>query len=86
MRNDLATNPLSREFVVLKRGWLYNSGGENFLAYHYDDHPELDGTLQILQNLGLIRDATRTNVKRFRFMEELVDYLTATNPGPPRTS
>jgi len=86
MRNDIATNPLSREFVVLKRGWSYNSGGEHFLAYHYDDHPELDGMLQILQNLGLIRDVTRTNVKRFRFMEELVDYLTATNPSAPHTS
>jgi hypothetical protein len=84
MRNDLATNPLTREFVVLKRAWVYNSGGEDVTAYFYDEHPQLDGMLQVLQNLGLIRDVTRTNVKRFRFTEELVDYLTATNPGPPR--
>ena len=84
MRNDLATNPLTREFVVLKRAGAYNSGGEDFTAYLYDEHPQLDGMLQVLQNLGLIRDVTRTNVKRFRFTEELVDYLTATNPGPPR--
>jgi len=84
MRNDLPTNPLTREFVVLKRAWAYNSGGEDVTAYFYDEHPQLDGMLQVLQNLGLIRDVTRTNVKRFRFTEELVDYLTATNPGPPR--
>lgn len=78
MRNDLAANPLRREFVVLKRGWSYNSGGEDFTAYLYEEHPQLDGKLQILHNLGLIRDVTRTNVKRFRFMEEFVDYLGAT--------
>jgi hypothetical protein len=78
MRIDLAANPLRREFVVLKKGWSYNSGGEDFTAYFYEEHPQLDGMLQILQNLGLIGDVTRTNVKRFRFMEELVDYLGAT--------
>ena len=83
MRNDLAEKPLSREFVILRRAWSYWPGG-NELAYFEDDHPQLDSKLQILQNLGLVRETTFTNVKRFRFAEEFADYLTATNPGPSR--
>jgi len=62
--------------VVLKRGWSFNSGGQDILAYYFDDHPELENQLQVLENLLLIRDVTRTNVKRYRFMEAFVDYLT----------
>jgi hypothetical protein len=29
-----------------------------------------------MENVGLVRDITHTNVKRFRMSEELVDYLT----------
>ena len=40
--------------------------------------------MRILENLGLVQDITYNNVKRFVFTEELVDYLTATNPAPRR--
>lgn len=76
MRKDLSEFPARREFVVLKRGWSFNSGGQDILAYYFDDHPELENQLQVLENLLLIRDVTRTNVKRYRFMEAFVDYLT----------
>ncbi len=74
MREDLRNHPTSREFVVLKLAWVYNSGG-TYLAYYLDDHEDLEGKLQVLANLGLVREITYNNVRRFLFEEELVDYL-----------
>lgn len=77
MREDLRSNPTSREFVVLKRTWIYNSSGP-YLTYYLDEHDDLYGKLEILANLGLVREITFNNVRRFVFEEDLVDYLTAT--------
>lgn len=74
MREDLQNNPTTREFVVLKRGWVYNSHG-HYLAYYLDEHEDLQGKLQVLANLGLIREITHNNVRRFLFQEDFVDYL-----------
>ena len=75
MRDDLLNNPTAREFVILKRSWGYNSPGP-YLAYYLDDHEDLGGKLQVLGNLGFVRDITYNNVRRFLFQEEFVDYLT----------
>lgn len=77
MRADLLGNPTTREFVILKRGWVYNHDG-HYLAYYLDEHENLEGKLQVLANLGLIREITHNNVRRFVFGEELVDYLLGT--------
>lgn len=74
MRKDLVENPFRREFVVLRRAWSYWAKG-NELFYFYDDHPELDGKLQVLENLGLIREITYNNTKRFILNEEFVEWL-----------
>ncbi len=74
MRKDLTENPLSREFVVLKKGWSYWGSGHE-LAYYFEDHPELESKLHILLNYGLIQDVTRTNVSRYVIGEELARYL-----------
>ncbi|MFH1235430.1 MAG: toll/interleukin-1 receptor domain-containing protein [Parcubacteria group bacterium] len=75
MREDLRKNPTTREFVVLKRGWIYNSQGP-YLAYYFDEHEDLEGKLQVLENLGFVREITYNNVRRFVFEERFVDYLT----------
>ena len=77
MREDSRNNPTTREFVVLKRGWIYNSRGP-YLAYYLDEHEDLEGKLQVLANLGCIQEITYNNVRRFFFQEEFVDYLAAT--------
>jgi hypothetical protein len=74
MREDLTKYPLRREFVLLKKTWSYWAGG-NELFYFYDDHPELDSLVQILENLGLIREITYNNTKRFIITEHFADYL-----------
>lgn len=74
MRKDLADHPVSREFVILKKSWSYWGKGQE-LVYYYEDHPQLDSKLRVLQNHGLIRDMTYTNVARYIITEELASYL-----------
>ncbi len=74
IRKDLKSDPLGREFVILKKSWSYWPKG-NELVYYFDDHPGLENKLLILQNHGFIRDITYNNVKRFIFSEDFVDYL-----------
>lgn len=76
MRKDLSDYPLSREFVLLKKGWSYWPHGHE-LSYYYEDHPELDNKVRILQNIGLITDVTYNNVSRYIMNEEFVRYLGA---------
>jgi hypothetical protein len=74
IRTDLAAQPLSREFVLLKKAWSYWPGG-NELSYFYEDHPELDNKLRILQNYGLVQEITFNEVKRYIFTEGFVRYF-----------
>jgi len=75
MRKDLTSNPLSREFVILKKSWVY--GGKGYeLVYYFDDHSDLENKLLILQNYGLIQDITYNNTTRYIITEELASYLT----------
>jgi hypothetical protein len=77
MRTDLKASPLVREFVLLGKGWVFNSDPNNpVFHYYFDDHPNLKSKLSILQHYGLIKDTTFNNVDRFRFTEEFVNYLT----------
>ncbi|HYT42332.1 MAG TPA: hypothetical protein VEP90_08290, partial [Methylomirabilota bacterium] len=75
MQQDLLQYPLRREFVLLQRSWTYNGAGHE-LCYFYDDYNDLEGMISILCNYNLVRDITFNNVKRYLFLEELVDYLT----------
>lgn len=74
MKQDLKDHPLYREFVLLKRSWGYWSKGIE-LVYYYDDYPELDNKVRIIENLGFINDITYNNTKRYVMSEEFVDYL-----------
>jgi len=76
MRRDLASHPLCREFVVMKKNNGYWAKG-NELFYFYDDHPELDNKLRILESLELVRDITYNNATRFLMTERLAEYLRA---------
>jgi len=76
MRKDLSDRPLSREFVILKRIWVYVGRGHE-LRYYFDDHPELENKLRILQNFGLIRDIAHNSTGRYIFTEAFVRYLGA---------
>lgn len=75
VRQDLSRYPLRREFVLLQRSWAYWAAGHE-LCYYYDDYTDLEGMVTILYNYNLVREITFNEVKRYVFLEELVDYLT----------
>ncbi len=76
MRQDVSAHPLAREFVVIKRNWVYLAKG-NELVYYYDDHPDLDDKLRILENERLVQDITYNKAKRYVLTERLAEYLGA---------
>ena len=74
MRQDLADNPRVRECILMGQG-VYNGDGNLLFMYYYAEHPDLDSQFQILENYGLVRNVTRTNVTRYRISEDLAQYL-----------
>jgi hypothetical protein len=76
MRKDLKDpkNNLMRNFYLLKRSEKLNTN-DHYLAYHYEDYKDLDDQILLLQDNALITDITEMNVKKYRFNEELVEYL-----------
>lgn len=84
LRSDLLQSPYRREFVILSKEWSYWTKGDEFL-YYFEEHSELKGKLQILQNHNLVREITYNNVERFILSEECVEYLTSYNSKPPHS-
>jgi hypothetical protein len=76
MRLDLKEQPFARNLVILKKTWSYWNDGST-LEYYFEAHENLDQKMGVLENLGLIRDITFNNVKRYKLTEELADYLLA---------
>jgi len=74
MKEDLAKYPLCREFVLLKKKWVYPGFGHE-LRYFYEDHPDLRNKIRILENYNLVKDITYTGVDRFTITEKLAEYL-----------
>jgi hypothetical protein len=76
IRKDLAVNPLIRKCVPLKKIWSHWATGNEFM-YYYEDHPDLDSKLSILENYNLIPDITPAgnNAKHYKFSEAFVRYF-----------
>lgn len=76
MREDIANHPTTREFIIMMRAWQYvQTPGTQILVYYIDAHEDLEGKLQVLMSMGLVREITYNNVRRFVFEEAFVDYL-----------
>jgi hypothetical protein len=77
MRTDITNNPLMREFILKPKNAIYNGSPDRpVLVYHFEEHDNLRGMMQVLENHGLIRDITFNDVKRYVMEERLVSYLT----------
>jgi hypothetical protein len=74
IRADLADHRLFREFVLLEKGSVYNHR-ENYLVYYFEDHPELENQVRILENHGFVKNTKYNNVARYVMSEELAEYL-----------
>jgi hypothetical protein len=75
MRDDLQQNPLTREFILLERGWLYNPGRTPFFAYYFDEHDQLLAVMTIMEHAGAIYSVKYNDVDRYNFSEEFVSFL-----------
>jgi len=75
MKNDLSEQPLKREFVLLRKKWMYWASG-NELVYYFEEHADLKSKIRILENFGLVYDISFNKVDRYNITEELADYLT----------
>ena len=75
MRADLKKTPLHREFIIMPKNAIYNSGGRSILAYYYEDHDDLANKVVVLASSGAVTDITYNNVDRYLISESLVNYL-----------
>lgn len=75
MRDDLTKEPLVRQFILLRKGLMYNGGEMPIFVYHYDDHEYLAGVMTIMEHAGAIYDVDFNDVPRFQFTEDYVRFL-----------
>jgi hypothetical protein len=73
--DDIKNNPLLRELILLKKGWIYNRGDRKLLVYYYEDHENLEEKLILLENNGLIENITYNNTQRYILTEDFVEIL-----------
>lgn len=75
MRQDLNGNPLVRQFVLLRKGVLYNYGNTPSFTYFFEDHEYLKSIMTIMIHGDAIYNVTTSNVDRYNFTEEFVSFL-----------
>lgn len=75
MRGDLIDAPLVREFILLNKGVIYNSGATPYFVYYYEDHDFLPSIITIMEHTGAVYDITFNNVPRYNFKESFVSFL-----------
>lgn len=75
MSDDLIKDPLKREFVVLPNKDVCYWGTDTEFVYYADEHFQLQDKINVLKNNNLIFDITSTNVNRYQFDEDFVDWL-----------
>jgi hypothetical protein len=79
IKTDIENNPLFREFILLKKGTVYNSRRKDYFVYYYDEHEDLDAKILLLENNELVKDITYNNTKRFVINERFVKILKSIN-------
>lgn len=64
-------------FVIERRSIAMGRSSKPRFAYYVEDHLQLHGQLEILENRGYIIDVTPGNTPVFRMTEEFVDLVRA---------
>jgi hypothetical protein len=76
MRDDIASAPFIREFIIGSKKWSYNGDPQNpIFSYFFEDHDNLKPMLKVMQNHYAIIDTTHNNTDRFEFTEDFAEYL-----------
>jgi hypothetical protein len=76
MKKDLTTpeTHLLREFFLSSHKWPLNLQNKN-LIYYFEDHPDLQAKVQILENNGYVLDVTPSNTKKYRMTEDFARLI-----------
>ena len=72
MREDLKAHPTARESILMDRRSKYNGSG--VLMYYYNDHDNLDSKIQVLANMGLVRNMTYGHLEKSQPPLHLSEY------------
>ena len=78
MKKDLSNpeNAFVREFVIKKKSTTFIWGGESGFEYYTEDHPQLQGKIHVLENLGYIANVAKGDqYPRWRMTEEFVKLI-----------
>ncbi|MGH1330801.1 MAG: hypothetical protein ACRBBK_07965 [Paracoccaceae bacterium] len=76
MRDDIASEPFIREFIIGSKKWSYNFDPENpIFSYYFEEHDNLKPMLKVMQNYDAIIETTHNNTARFEFTEDFAEYL-----------
>ncbi|MER8913737.1 hypothetical protein NKI32_07845 [Mesorhizobium sp. M0761] len=77
MRHDLRKNPLVREIVILSRKRMYHNVGNDKVVFMYflQDHDDLGGAIDVMENYGAIFDVTAGKIPRYKLHEDFAEYL-----------
>ncbi|HOT72166.1 MAG TPA: hypothetical protein PLX18_00075 [Anaerohalosphaeraceae bacterium] len=78
MKGDLSKeeNKFIRNFFILAKRAIPNTSSKCFF-YVFEDHEDLQGKINILENYGYVIDITPSNVKikKYRMTEEFVELI-----------
>jgi hypothetical protein len=78
IKKDLSDpeNTFKREFVIKAKSVIFCWGDDGGLEYHTEDHPNLQGKINVLENLGYIINVAKGNqYPRWRMTEEFVKLI-----------
>ncbi len=78
MKEDLSgpENMFKREFVIKSKSSVFCWGDDGGLEYHTEDHPNLQGKINVLENLGyFVNIAKGDQYPRWRMTEEFVKLI-----------
>jgi hypothetical protein len=75
MRTDIGNSQFTREVVALSKKWSYGGQERPFFTYFYEDHQELLGKLNVMENYGALLDIKFNDVYRYEMTEDFVEYL-----------
>ena len=78
MKKDLTKeeNKYIREFFIMSKHHVLNLDPEKrYFVYYFEEHSDLQGKMNILENYGFIKDITSKNVNKYRLTEEFIELI-----------
>lgn len=75
MRDDIGSNPFTRELIAFGKNGIYGGQDRPFFIYYYEDHDELLGKLNVMENYDALVDIAFNDIYRYEMTEDFAEYL-----------